>query len=99
MTPDPHRQDQQDDGIGAVAHDPIRQLRKDFGHFAREVTEIFPKLAYGIMSYGPYSIILLILAVGIWRHRTRVRRYGRYRSWRISSSPLPDRLPTPQPNG
>lgn len=75
------------------------QLVSVISHFVREVTEIFPKLAYGIMSYGPYSIILLILAAGIWRHRTRVRRYGRYRSWRISSNPLPDRLPTPQPNG
>lgn len=72
------------------------QLVSVISHFAREVTDIFPKLAYGIMSYGPYYIILTILAAGIWRHRTRVRRHGLYRSWRVSSSPLPTMPPTPQ---
>ena len=75
------------------------QLVSVISHFAREVTDIFPKLAYGIMSYGPYYIILMILAAGIWRHRNRVRRDGLYRSWRASSNHSPARLPTPQPNG
>ena len=74
------------------------QLVSVISHFVREVTEIFPKLAYGIMSYGPYSIILMILAAGIWRHRMRVRRYGRYRSWRASSNPLPATPQKAQPS-
>ena len=74
------------------------QLVSVISHFAREVTDSFPKLAYGIMSYGPYYIILMILAAGIWRHRTRVRRYGRYRSWRASLNPLPATPQQAQPS-
>lgn len=62
------------------------QLVSLLSHLAREVTDFFPKLAYGLMSYGPYYATLLILAVGIAAHVRRSRYLGRYRSWRSSSS-------------
>lgn len=65
------------------------QLVSVLSHFAREVTETFPKLAYGLMTYGPYYLTILIAAGGLWRHARRMGRHGRYRSWRISSNPSP----------
>ncbi|HRE33539.1 MAG TPA: hypothetical protein PK217_00525 [Sphingopyxis terrae] len=44
------------------------QLVSVIGHFSRELTSSFPKLAYGLMIYGPFYIILPILGFGIWRH-------------------------------
>lgn len=63
------------------------QLVSVLSHFAREVTDSFPKLAYGLMSYGPFYVILLIMAGGIAFHARRAKYLGRYRSWRTSSSP------------
>jgi hypothetical protein len=63
------------------------QLVSVLSHFAREVTASFPKLAYGLMSYGPFYIILMIMAGGLIFHARRTRYLGRYRSWRSSSSP------------
>lgn len=63
------------------------QLVSVFSHFARELTETFPKLAYGLMTYVPYYVLLLILAGGLWSHAQRRNRHGPYRSWRASSSP------------
>lgn len=75
------------------------QLVSLLSHFAREVTDFFPRLAYGLMSYGPYYIILLIMTLGIAAHARRSRYLGRYRSWRISSSPSQDIRPRTQPSG
>jgi hypothetical protein len=63
------------------------QLVSVLSHFAREVTDSFPKLAYGLMSYGPFYIILLIMAGGLAFHVRRAKHLGQYRSWRTSSSP------------
>jgi len=75
------------------------QLVSLLSHFAREVTDFFPKLAYGLMSYGPYYTIILILAFGIAAHARRLRHLGPYRSWRTSSNHLPAPRPRPLPNG
>lgn len=72
------------------------QLVSVLSHFAREVTDFFPMLAYGLMSYGPYYIILLIMAAGIAAHARRSRHVGPYRSWRPSSNPLPAGVREPQ---
>lgn len=66
------------------------QLVSVLSHFARGVTDFFPKLAYGLMSYGPYYVILLIMAGGLVSHVRRSQTFGRYRSWRRFSSPSPD---------
>ena len=63
------------------------QLVSVLSHFAREEIASFPKLAYGLMSYGPFYIILLIMRGGLAFHARRTKYLGRYRSWRSSSSP------------
>lgn len=66
------------------------QLVSVIAHLVRRIEDHFPILTYGLMNYGPYYFILLILAGGIWAHARRTRRYGRYRSWR-SARPTPRR--------
>lgn len=73
------------------------QLLSVVSHFAREMSGTIAKLAYALMNYVPYYLILLILAAGIWRHSKRWKRYGPYRSWRTSSVPSPATLPSPPP--
>jgi hypothetical protein len=75
------------------------QLVSLLSHFAREVTDFFPKLAYGLMSYGPYYTTLLILALGIAAHARRSRHLGPYRSWRHSSNHSRASELAQQPNG
>lgn len=75
------------------------QLVSVLSHFAREVTDSFPKLAYGLMSYGPFYIILLIMAGGLIFHARRSRHLGPYRSWRGSSSPSRADARRPLPSG
>lgn len=75
------------------------QLVSLLSHLGREVTDFFPKLAYGLMNYGPYYTTILILGLGIAAHARRSRRLGRYRSWRSSSNPSRDAGRRPLPNG
>lgn len=75
------------------------QLVSVISHFAREVTGSFPKLAYGLMTYVPYYVVLLIMAGGLWRHAIRTKRYGPYRSWRPFSNPSPGVMRTSPPSG
>lgn len=75
------------------------QLVSVLSHFAREVTASFPKLAYGLMSYGPFYIILLIMTGGLVFHARRTKYLGRYRSWRSSSSPSRAAGREPRPIG
>ncbi len=63
------------------------QLVSVISHFARELTESLPRLAYGLMTYVPYYVVLLVMAAGLRFHIRRKNRYGPYRSWRNSSSP------------
>jgi hypothetical protein len=75
------------------------QLLAVFAHLARAMAvEIVPTV-YAIMFIAPSYLQIVILALGIWFHRRRVRRYGPYRSWR-SFSPLSPETPHRNwPNG
>ncbi|SEH12533.1 hypothetical protein SAMN05428974_0495 [Sphingopyxis sp. YR583] len=75
------------------------QLVSVLSHFAREVTDSFPKLAYGMMSYGPFYIILAIMTGGLVFHARRRKHLGPYRSWRTFSSPSPGGGREPRPIG
>lgn len=75
------------------------QLVSVVSHFAREMDTKLVRSAYGLMTYGPYYFILLILATAIWMHARRVKRFGPYRSWRTSSNPSPAALRRSPPTG
>lgn len=75
------------------------QLVSVISHFAREVTEYFPRLAYGLMNYVPYYVVLLIMAGGLWRHAVRTKRHGPYRSWRTFSNLSPEAMRESPPSG
>jgi len=75
------------------------QLVSVLAHFARELTDSFPKLAYGLMSYGPFYLIILIMAGGLCFHARRIRHLGRYPSWRGFSSRSPETGQRVQPTG
>lgn len=70
------------------------QLLTLLGHFSRQVSETIGQLAYALLSYGPFILQATTLAVAIYLHSRRVRRYGSYPSWRNSFSHSPD--PTPR---
>lgn len=55
-------------------------------HLARGVIESMSPLAYAIMYIGPGWLQLIVMAIGLWRHAKRERRFGPYREWRV---PLP----------
>lgn len=58
------------------------QLVSVISHFARGVDGTMADLAYALMNYVPYNVMLLILAAGIGMHARRQRHYGPYPSWR-----------------
>lgn len=66
------------------------QLIALLAHVARDIAQPIAPLAYLIMYIGPSYCQIILLAGGIWLHRRRVRRYGRYRSWRNFSYPSPE---------
>ncbi|NIJ37377.1 hypothetical protein FHR22_002061 [Sphingopyxis panaciterrae] len=55
-------------------------------HLAGLRLEIMP-WAYGMVVAGWAYAMLLILAVGTWRHRQRIRRYGADPAWFWQLSP------------
>lgn len=56
-------------------------------HLARALDySILPKV-YWLMAIGPSYPIIVLLALGTWRHQYRLRRYGKDPSWRNSSAP------------
>jgi hypothetical protein len=55
-------------------------------HFAREVSAAVAALAYAYLAYAPFYLEAATLLLGIGLHANRVRRTGRYRSWRSSLS-------------
>lgn len=65
------------------------QLLALLAQVARDLASGVAKLAYEVLYIGPSYFQILLLAGGIWLHHRRVRRFGRYRSWRNSSSPSP----------
>ena len=75
------------------------QILALFAHLARAMAvEILPT-AYAIMFITPSYLQMLLLGAGIWAHWRRVRRYGPYRSWRLSSSRLRAATPHGWPSG
>lgn len=75
------------------------QLIAVLAHLARDVAPGVARLAYGIMYIGPSYFQILLLALGIWLHHRRERRFGPYRSWRSSSHPSPGPMQNRWPNG
>jgi hypothetical protein len=75
------------------------QLVSVVSHFARQMDSKVGILAYAVMNYAPYNLILLTLAGGIWAHARRETRYGPYRSWRTSSNPSRAASPKSPPTG
>lgn len=63
----------------------LLQLIAFGAHFARLAEDQITPLAYAIMFFLPSWFQALAVSLGIWLHRRRYRRYGRYRSWRTSS--------------
>ena len=59
-------------------------------HLARDLVSEVSPIAYVVMYVGPSYFQIVILALGIWFHRRRVRRHGPYRSWRTFSSRSPE---------
>ena len=75
------------------------QLLALFAQIARDLAPGVAQLAYQVLYIGPSYFQILLLAGGIWLHHRRVRRIGRYRSWRSSSSRLPGPMPRRWPSG
>jgi len=58
------------------------QLIAITAHFARAVAEAISPVAYATMIIVPGWFQLIFLAIGLYRHILRKRRYGSYRDWR-----------------
>ena len=54
-------------------------------HLIRDLSNQISAMAYFALAIGPSYLQIFTLAGGIWFHRKRVKRFGPYRSWRISS--------------
>ncbi|MGN6496625.1 MAG: hypothetical protein ACTHK5_04695 [Tsuneonella sp.] len=67
------------------------QLLAVLAHIARMLAVGIHPIAYAVMIMAPSYLQILLLAGGIWAHHRRVKRFGPYRSWRLSSNPLPAR--------
>lgn len=75
------------------------QLIAMLAHIARDLANTIASIAYLVMYIGPSYCQIIVLAVGIWSHRRRVKRRGPYRSWRTSSHRLPETLRPRSPTG
>lgn len=62
-------------------------------HFTREASARVSVLAYALLTYGPSLFQIAILVLGIALHARRVKRYGKYPSWRSSWSRWPEQTP------
>jgi hypothetical protein len=61
------------------------QLISALSHLMRWIDPGMNSLAYAIMAIAPSWALLITIGIGIWRHHNRVKRFGPYKSWRISS--------------
>lgn len=75
------------------------QLLAVFAHLARAMAVDILPVVYAIMFIAPSYLQICILAAGLLLHRRRVRRFGPYRSWRLSSNRSPARIPPASPSG
>ncbi len=53
-------------------------------HLVREMIDAMSPVAYAILFILPSYFQLMALAMGLWAHRQRLRRYGPYKDWRTS---------------
>ena len=53
--------------------------------FQRELLPSIDPIAYYVLIRGPSWVQVLALAIGLYLHRRRLRRFGPYRSWRTRS--------------
>ena len=53
-------------------------------HVASAIAEPISPVGYAVMVIAPGWMQLLLLLIGLIRHRLRERKFGKYRDWRIS---------------
>jgi len=58
------------------------QLLAISAHLARGLIEVISPIAYATMLVAPGWILLIILGIGLLRHRSRLKRHNIYRDWR-----------------
>ncbi len=58
-------------------------------HLTREMIPGMTPIAYATLFILPSYVQLPTLALGLRAHRQRLRRFGPYRDWRISSASVP----------
>lgn len=58
-------------------------------HLGRDLNREIDGLAYGILIIAPSYLEIAILSVGVYMHHSRVKKHGKYRSWRTFSDPSP----------
>lgn len=75
------------------------QLLAVGAHLARDMAVDVLPMVYAIMFMAPSYFQTAILALGLWFHHRRVRRFGPYRSWRNFSNRSPAAGRTNLPNG
>lgn len=63
------------------------QIIAVYSHIARDMDAGISPLAYAIVSVAPSYFQIVLLAGGLWGHRRRLRRFGKYSSWRTSLPP------------
>jgi len=69
------------------------QIVSIVAHLARALDySIHPKV-YWLMAIGPSYPIIILLAVGTWRHQRRLHLLGNDPSWRSWSAPSPRPMP------
>jgi len=58
------------------------QLVSVMMHFARDISANMEGVVYFILTTAPSYVQITALGVGLYCHRRRIARYGKYRSWR-----------------
>ena len=64
------------------------QLLAMSAHLARGVIEAISPIAYFTMLVAPGWILLIVLGLGVMRHKARLERHHEYRDWRIPFPPF-----------
>jgi hypothetical protein len=60
------------------------QLVSVMMHFARDINADMPGMVYFILTTAPSYVQITALGIGLYCHRRRIARYGKYRPWRTS---------------
>lgn len=56
-------------------------------HVASGIAEPISPVGYAVMVIAPGWMQLLLLTIGLIRHRIRKRKFGEYRDWRVTKPP------------